>query len=60
MNIVPYLFKAGTLEPEKQLFLGKGCVISNNRVTVETDVTVQSAPRLYNEDQLPLQERSMD
>jgi hypothetical protein len=33
-----YLLKVRTVEPEKQLFLGNGCVTRNNGVTVGTGV----------------------
>jgi hypothetical protein len=36
--IVAYLLKARTVEPEKQQFLGNGCLTLNNGVTVGSDV----------------------
>jgi hypothetical protein len=38
MNILAYLLKARNVEPEKQPLLGKGCVTSNNGVTVGSGV----------------------
>jgi hypothetical protein len=65
---VPYLFKARTEEPDKQPLLGNGSAnpplaircLSKRHVIVATDrhaimeemFSVQSVPRLYNEDQL--------
>jgi hypothetical protein len=38
MDIVSYLPKAVTVEPEKHPFLGNGCVKTNNGVTVGSGV----------------------
>jgi hypothetical protein len=38
VNIVAYLLKSRSVEPDKQLFLGNGCVTSNDGITVGKDV----------------------
>jgi hypothetical protein len=53
-SIVAYLLKARTVEPEKQLLLGNGCITRNSGVTIGSGVFVRSMPIRYNEDQLPL------
>jgi hypothetical protein len=55
-SIVAYLLKARILEPENQPLLGNDYVTPNNVITLEDVFSVWSVPRLYNEDQLPLEE----
>jgi hypothetical protein len=40
-NIVAYLLKARTVQPEKQPLLGNGCVTRNNGMTVATVFSVR-------------------
>jgi hypothetical protein len=44
-NIVAYLLKARTVEPEKQSLLGNGCVTRNNGMPVGRVLFVQTMYR---------------
>jgi hypothetical protein len=42
-----YLIKVRTVDPEKELLLGNGCVTQNNGITVGSDIFVNSLCRGY-------------
>jgi hypothetical protein len=43
---VKYLLKSRTVEPEKESFLGNGCVTHNNVITIGKVFFVRPVPRL--------------